>query len=150
MADIVAGLQADANKMLLDAAAWAGVSVWSVIGAIAGAILLLLILVVWLIERKHHTATPSHMGDVQSGFVEKTLAEFPADMVKTEGGEGKIVIKLVTPKPVPEEKPQPIQEVKGEPLPTKPPVSEEPKEEEPEPDSKPIAMGTAEKPVEKK
>ena len=151
MADIIADMQAYSNQALLDAAAWAGVGVWIVIGAIAGAVLLLLILVVWLIERKHEPSTS--IPDEGSGVVEKTLAEFPAEMVAAQGGEGKIVVKLVTQKPVPKEAPLPPQKVEGEPLPTKaeevkPPAQKEPEKKE-EPKSKPIAMGAVGAPPEK-
>ncbi|MBU2559395.1 hypothetical protein KKA03_00695, partial [archaeon] len=84
MADVITDMTAYSNQVLLDAAELAGVSVWSVIGAIAGVILLLLILVVWLIERKHYAAAPAPISVVQGEFIEKTLAEIPVAMVKTD------------------------------------------------------------------
>lgn len=154
MASIITEITASANQTLLDAAAWAGVSVWSVIGVIAGAILLILILAVWLIERKHEASTNIYTDDASIEFIEKTIAEFPAEMVRIEGKKGKIVIKLISPKPIVEEKPLLPQEVKGEPLPSKveeakPPVLKEPKKEEPEPKSEPIAMGAVGSPPKK-
>lgn len=152
MADIIADMQAYSNQALLDVAAWAGVGVWIVIGAIAGAVLLLLILVVWLIERKHEAPVSVYAGERELEFVEKTIAEFPADQIRIEGKKGKVVIKLISQKPAAREETLP-QEVKGEPLPTKaeevkPPAQKEPEKKE-EPKSKPIAMGAVGAPPEK-
>jgi len=152
MVDIVAV----ANQALLDAAEWAGVSVWLIIAAIAAVLLnnmLLLILGIYWIKRKRESpikidATRGKAGDTALEFVEKTLVEFPADQIKIETTKGKVIIKLVSAKPATVEEPLLPQEVKGEPLPSK---AEEPKEAPPEkkpPESEPIPMGAVESPPE--
>lgn len=143
MADIVT----TANQALLDAAEWAGASVWIIIAAIATALLIFIILVFYLVKRKHEVPVKIYTTDGEAGsealeFVEKTLVEFPADRIRIEGTKGKVVIKLVSPKPVTPEEPLLPQEVKEGPLPSK---LEKPKPaESEEPESEPIAMGAVE------
>ncbi|MEE8403141.1 MAG: hypothetical protein V3R93_05250 [Candidatus Hydrothermarchaeaceae archaeon] len=148
MADIATTV----DQALLDAAEWAGVSVWTVIAAIVVAILLVLILAVHCVRRGSPIkiyATRGEAGDDPLEFVEKTLVEFPADRIKIEAGKGKVIIKLVSAKPAAVEEPLLPQEVKGEPLPAK---VEEPKPPEKKPsESEPIPMGAVEsKPEEQK
>ncbi|MEE9564711.1 MAG: hypothetical protein V3V63_03275 [Candidatus Hydrothermarchaeaceae archaeon] len=143
MADIVT----TANQALLDAAEWAGASVWIIIAAIATALLIFIILVFYLVKRKHEVPVKIYTTEGEAGsealeFVEKTLMEFPADRIRIEGTKGKVVIKLVSPKPVTPEEPLLPQEVKEGPLPSK---LEKPKPaESEEPESEPIAMGAVE------
>jgi hypothetical protein len=147
MADIIADITTYSNQALLDAAEWSGVSVWTLIAAVATVIIIILLLAIWLIERRHEAPVNIYTDEGQLEFVEKTLAEFPADRIRIEGKKGKVVIKLISPKPVAEEELLPPQEVKGEALPSKvekakPPISaESKKEEEVEKETKPIAMG---------
>lgn len=141
----MADMATEMNNALLDAAVWAGVSVWVIIGAIAACVLILLIIVVYLIIRwsKPSAKAPAQPEPVSAEdieLVEKTLAEFPADQVKIEATNGKVVIKVVNPKSAAEEPSLP-QEKKEAPLPSK---VEKKKPEEPEPESEPIAMGAAE------
>lgn len=146
MADIVT----TTNQALLDAAEWAGASVWIIIAAIATALLIFIILVFYLVKRKHEVPVKIYTTDGEAGsealeFVEKTLVEFPADRIRIEGTKGKVVIKLISPKPVTPEEPLLPQEVKEGPLlsKVKESKSEKPEEEE-EPESEPIAMGAVE------
>ncbi len=163
MADIATTV----DQALLDAAEWAGVSVWAVIAAIAVAILIVLILAFYCVSRGSPIkiyATRGEAGDDPLKFVEKTLVEFPADRIKIEADKGKVIIKLVSAKPVaeteggrdllneydiPPEEPLLPQKVKEEPLPTK--VGKpKPPEEKPS-KSEPIPMGAVEsKPEEQK
>lgn len=144
MADIVT----TANQALLDAAEWAGASVWIIIAAIATALLIFIILVFYLVKRKHEVPVKIYTTEGEAGsealeFVEKTLVEFPADRIRIEGTKGKVVIKLVSPKPVTPEEPLLPQEVKEGPLLSKLTESKSKKPEE-EPESEPIAMGAVE------
>ena len=146
MAGIIEETIAFSNKVLLDASEMLGVSVWTLVIAIAVSVIVGLLVAVWLIERRHEAPVDIYADEAKIEFVEKTLAEFPAERVRIEGRKGKVVINLITQKPVPGGETLP-QEVKGEPLPSKaevpkPPVSKEPeKPKEEEPKSKPIAMG---------
>lgn len=157
MADIATTV----NQALLDAAEWAEVSVWVVITVLAVAILIALIFVFYCIKHMQEPlikvyTEQGEAGDDALEFVEKTLAEFPADHIKIEATKGKVVIKLVSIKAATEKeaggddvssKQGLPQEVKGEPLPT---VVEEPASEEKPQKSEPIPMGAAESAPEEK
>jgi outer membrane biosynthesis protein TonB len=150
MADIASVV----DQALLDAAEWAGVSVWAVIGGITAAIVILIVLAAWLVKRRRGASVKIYTEDGQLEFVEKTVAEFPADRIRIEGKKGKVVIKLISPKPEGGGEPLLPQEVKEEPLLSKymepkPPVPPEKEEKEPEPKSEPIAMGAVESAPEK-
>ena len=150
MADIASVV----DQALLDAAEWAGVSVWAVIGGITAAIVILIVLAAWLVKRRRGASVKIYTEDGQLEFVEKTVAEFPADRIRIEGKKGKVVIKLISPKPEGGEEPLLPQEVKEEPLLSKymepkPPVPTEKEEKKPEPKSEPIAMGAVESTPEK-
>lgn len=133
------------DQALLDAAEWVGVSVWAVIAAIAVALLLVLILAFHCVRRGSPIkiyATRGEVGDDPLEFVERTLVEFPADRIKIEADRGKVIIKLVSAKPVAVEEPLLPQEVKEEPLLAK---VEEPKPPEEKPSkSEPIPLGAVE------
>jgi hypothetical protein len=147
MAGIIEDIIAFSNQVLLDGSELLGVSVWTLIIAMAVSVIILLLVAIWLIERRHEVPVDVYTDEGKIEFVEKTLAEFPADRIRIEGKKGKVVINLISPKPIPEGEALPPQEIKGEPLPSKtevpkPPVSKEPeKAPKEEPKSKPIAMG---------
>lgn len=150
---IMADIAITVNQALLDAAEWAEVSVWVVITVIAVAALIALIFVFYCVKHRQEPlikiyTEQGEAGDDALEFVEKTLAEFPADRIKIEASKGKVVIKLVSVKAATEKEAEEDvsskqnlpQEVKGEPLPT---IVEEPASEEQPQKSEPIPMGTA-------
>ncbi|MEE9474736.1 MAG: hypothetical protein V3V36_03605 [Candidatus Hydrothermarchaeaceae archaeon] len=142
MVDIVAAV----NQGLLDVAEWAGVSVWLVIATIAVALLnhifLLILFLYWIKWRRGPSikvsAAQEDAGGDELELVERTLAEFPADQIKIETTKGKVVLKLVSTKPMTVKEPLLPQEIKGEPLPSK--VEESKSSEPDEPESEPIPM----------
>lgn len=154
IAEITADVTTIVNQVLLDAAEWSGVSVWAVLAAIATAIIVLLILLAWWVERRYESSVQVHTDEGSLEIVEKTVAEFPADRVRIEGIKGKVIIKLISPKSEAADEPLPPQEIKEEPLLSKymepkPPVPTEKEEKKPEPKSEPIAMGAVESTPEK-
>lgn len=155
MASVITDITTYSNQVLLDIAEWAGVSVWYVIASMATVVIVILLIGIYLIEKRQSSPLDIYTDEGPLELVEKTIAEFPADRVRIEGKKGKVVIKLISEKPAPEEEPLPPQEVKGEPLPSKaevpkPPVlKESKKEEKEEPKSRPIAMGAVGQPPKK-
>ncbi len=154
MADVITDITAYSNQALLDAAEWAGVTVWYVIASIAAVIIVLLLIAIYLMERRHDTPLDIYTDEGQLELVEKTIAEFPADRVRIEGKKGRVVIKLISEKPAVREEPLLPQEVKEGPKPAvvekaKPPVSTKKEEKKEEPKSEPIAMGAVGQPPKK-
>lgn len=136
------------NQALLDAAEWAGVSVWVIVGGLITALVILLLIAVRQFKQKPYIkvyATRGEAGDDALEFVEKTLVEFPADSIKIEATGGKVIISLISQKPMAVEEPHLPPEIRGNLLPSK---VERPRPKEPAPEkkpkeSKPIPMGNA-------
>ncbi len=154
MADVITDAQTYVNQALLDAAEFTGLSVWYVIASIAAAIIVILLIAIYLIERSHRGSMDVYTDEGQIEFVEKTIAEFPADRVRIEGKKGKVVIKLISEKPAAKEETHLPQEVKEVPKPAvppkaKPPVPTKKDEKKEEPKSEPIAMGAVGQPPKK-
>jgi hypothetical protein len=153
MADVITDVQTYVNQALLDAAEFTGLSVWYVIASIATAVIVILLIAIYLIERSHGGPIEVYTDEGQIEFVEKTIAEFPADRVRIEGKKGKVVIKLISEKPA-EAESLPPQAAQEAPKPAvaekaKPPVSTKKEEKKEEPKSEPIAMGAVGQPPKK-
>jgi hypothetical protein len=153
MADVITDVQTYVNQALLDAAEFTGLSVWYVIASIATAVIVILLIAIYLIERRHRGPLDVYTDEGQIEFVEKTIAEFPADRVRIEGKKGKVVIKLISEKPA-EAESLPPQAAEEAPKPAvaekaKPPVPAKKEEKKEEPKSKPIAMGAVGQPPKK-
>jgi hypothetical protein len=98
----MAAFESYVNSALTDLAEFLGVEVYTLIIGFVVLALIILILILVAVRRKESpiviTASKGGLED-DIDYVERTLAEFDAEVIRIETTKNKLVIKLIEPKP---------------------------------------------------
>jgi hypothetical protein len=98
----MAAFESYVNSALTDLAEFFGVEVYTlIIGFVALALIILILILVAVKRRESPIVITASKGGLEDDidYVERTLAEFDAEVIRIETTKNKLVIKLIEPKP---------------------------------------------------